>query len=298
VFVLVAAVSFAVSVAFKMPFSNDADEAGGQSIEQLVGNAPYDKQDLLLLVGVTFVALILGIQLSPSKGILSDFVQEMTGTVLMVCCTFSPGPVVGHLGALYEWPLHALGVLVADGSMGGPQVNPGVTCAMFVWGKLSALQAIVMVMAQLTGAAIAFPLLQAILNPFDATVGGPSFDPSERPVADGFANEFAGFAILIAAVYGFCTTPLGEHYFIKQPLVAATIRFICVFYAVTGPAVNPALGTIWAFYATGSLPRDYEHYIVYWGAPALAATLVTLLWSAGTKTGVFQDSSLKKEKVN
>lgn len=256
---------------------------------------PYEKQDLMLLCGGAFAVLIIAIQMAPKQKILSNFLNELFGTILMVICTFAPGPVFGHLGIKVEWPLHMVGVIVADRTMGGPNVNPGVTFAMFVWGACNFAEATSRIAAQLVGAAIAFPTLQALVNPLGATIGGPSFDPATTSLKDAFAGEFAAFAFLMCAIFGFCTTPLGKRYFIKQPLVAATIRFAIYFYGAAGPAINPALGTMYAFYSTGSLPRDPSQYIVYWLAPAIAGTLITLLWSAGVMVGVVATKNAQKK---
>ena len=66
------------------------------------------------------------------------FKSEAVGSVIMVFLTFSPGPFVGHRGKPAEWFAHMVGVMLADWSCGGPHVNPGVTAAMYTWGKLDA----------------------------------------------------------------------------------------------------------------------------------------------------------------
>jgi len=40
--------------------------------------------------------------------------------------------------------------------------------------------------------------------------------------------------LLLSAVFVLCTTRLGEYYLLKQPLVAAAVRWISVYYGATG----------------------------------------------------------------
>jgi len=52
-------------------------------------------------------------------------------------------------------------------------------------------------------------------------------------------------------VYVLCTTWFGAYYWLRMPMLAGCIRTICVFYPVTGPALNPMLGTTFALFKTG-----------------------------------------------
>ena len=60
----------------------------------------------------------------------------------------------------------------------------------------------------------------------------------------------------------------------------------CVFYSKTGPAMNPALGTTWAFFEAGQVyPTESSHYIVYWLGSMLGGSLAALTWSAVDPSG-------------
>mmetsp|Transcript_32433 Transcript_32433/g.63397 ORF Transcript_32433/g.63397 Transcript_32433/m.63397 type:complete len:297 (-) Transcript_32433:254-1144(-) len=249
--------------------------------------AVYDQKDVSYVVGPSLFFLALAIQKNPKKRVFGTFIRELVGMAFMICCVFPPGPALGPLGWAAEWAAHMLGVIVSDRVMGGPYVNPAVTFSMYCWKQVTLLEALSIISAQLLGAIIGFPFAQLIIQPLGATLGGPSVD-SALPMEQGFANEFAGFMILMCAVYGCCFTPLGDYYLLKQSLVAASIRFVLVFYPVTGPAINPALGSIWSFYSTGTLPRTLNHYVVYWLGPCLAGCAITLLWSGATRTGIFE----------
>jgi len=233
-----------------------------------------------------------------------DFVSEMVGTIVMVFFTFTPGPFQGHRGVTTEWMLHALGVMIADWTCGGPHVNPCVTAAIWAWGKISVTQSIVHIGGQMAGGILAFPALQGVSTLFDVTIGGPQFDPSAVGTNAAMWNEFSGCFLLLLVVFVFATTWFGDGayentkranavYLRKQACIAAGIRLIIWSRPATGPAVNAMLGTTWAFYKTGAFPTDPAHYLVYWVGGISGAVLAALIWSARTSTGMFAPSKAK-----
>jgi glycerol uptake facilitator-like aquaporin len=212
----------------------------------------------------------------------------------MVFCCFTPGPYLGSLGGWEEWIGHFCGILLADYVCGGPHVNPAVSFAFFVWRKLSFAQVCVLWSAQMAGGIVAFPLLQAVSTPYGVQIGGPMVR-SGTPLVDAMWAEFIGTFLLLAAVYVFCTTWLGSHWAVKQSLVAVAIRIICILNGgVTGPALNPMLGTTWSLFVHGSFPTSSdEHYLVYWVASVGGAVAATLLWSLVWGDGIFARGSIK-----
>mmetsp|Transcript_2283 Transcript_2283/g.3238 ORF Transcript_2283/g.3238 Transcript_2283/m.3238 type:complete len:283 (-) Transcript_2283:111-959(-) len=267
-----------------MIFQNDVEHY----ISNLTKN--YDKNELLLVIQTTLASLLVAMLVHHDRAfnILKTFVHEFLGMSLMVCCVFLPGPLFGHTW-IYEWTLHALAIIASDRIAGGPLVNPAVSHAMMWWRKLSIFECASLIGAQLLGAIVGYPITEMLvkfLRP-SAFVGGPEFDLNMVTPIDAFANEFAAFALLLCAIFGFCCTSLNHWYYLRQSLLALSIRFIVVLYPRTGPAMNPALGTVWVFYSVGHLPSDLVHYTTYWMAPFLSGVFVTLLWSAATKSGIF-----------
>lgn len=213
----------------------------------------------------------------------------------MIVCTFTPGPFLGSFEGYEEWLAHVAGVIVADYLCGGPQVNPAVTIAMFVWRKISGYQVLLYIAAQMAGGIVAFPLLQSISTPYKAVIGGPEVGP-EVTVGQGMFNEGVAMFLLMLGIYAFATTAIGNVYPVKQPLIAAVIRACIYYFGTTGPAMNPALGTTWAFYKSQStaFPTDAGHYAIYWGAAMAGAAVATLLWSVVTSTGPFGEDTAGK----
>lgn len=245
------------------------------------------------IVMSSLVTCFLTLTLKPEKALIMEFLKEFSGTIVMVICTFTPGPFFGHLNAKgtyagYEVELaHLVGVIVADYICGGPHVNPGVTTAMFVWRKISLLQWILYVSAQMAGGIIAFPLLQSLSSPYGVKIGGPGIQPGVE-LSEAAMSEGTATLLLLLGIFAFATTHIGKYYPIKQPLIAGVIRLCIVQFGKTGPAINPMLATTWAFYSSGYVwPNTLTHYTVYWIAPIIGATVATLLWSRLTNTGPF-----------
>jgi glycerol uptake facilitator-like aquaporin len=165
-----------------------------------------------------------------------------------------------------------------------------VTTAMLVWKQITAEQWVLRIAAQMAGGVLAFPIIQGVASMYDVQIGGPTFALGEcegcLTMLEALVNECVASFILLMGIFIFCTTAIGKVYYVKQPLVAAVIRYCCVFYSKTGPAMNPALGTTWAFFEAGQVyPTESSHYIVYWLGSMLGGSLAALTWSAVDPSG-------------
>ena len=177
-----------------------------------------------------------------------------------------------------------LGILIADRATGGAHVNPAVTAALCALGEVSLPEALAFVAAQLLGAALGFPLLDTILARHNATAPGSTHDAVALGAGAGAAHEFGATFLLLAGVCAISGSHLGARagYFAKQSLVALALRLAlpaCI-ATPTGPTMNPALGTVQAFYSVGVLPRGAAHYAVYWAGPVLGGVAATVLWAS------------------
>lgn len=225
---------------------------------------------------------------------LSEFRQELFGTLLMVAFTFSAGKWIGVASQTVAWISHAVGVIGADYFAGGPHVNPAVTLSMWSLGKCSYTEAYVRIAAQMAGGLIAFPLFHALSEvmkwqPF----GGPEANTKEQEI-EAAMSEFAATFLLCLIIYTLnWEMHFGSnHYIIKQTLTAVAIRILIEVFPTAGPAMNPMLATCWYVFGVGNkfeFPTEMAHYFVYWVAPgvaALAASLLYVIYAGGTFFGV------------
>lgn len=224
------------------------------------------------------------------KGFNKSWVQEFVGTLLMIGLTFSPGKWWGTSSTISNWLSHAIGVVMADYVGGGPHVNPAVSVCMFALGKCDYTEMYVRIMGSMVAGLLAFPIFYQLSSALGMTeLGGPEYnlqDDEDDGVA-GFINEFFATGLLLVAIYAlnFELNFGKHHYWIKQSLTAAAIRYLIVVFPLSGPAINPMLGTSWAVFAEGDsgntgvhFPPNPVHYLVYWAGPVLGGLTFTFLY--------------------
>jgi hypothetical protein len=62
---------------------------------------------------------------------LKCFSQELVGSIIMICFTFSAGKWIGSESVRTAWTSHFFGVIAADYVGGGPMVNPAMSVAFW-----------------------------------------------------------------------------------------------------------------------------------------------------------------------
>jgi len=205
------------------------------------------------------------------------WIQEFLGTMLMIGLTFSPGKWIGVDSTPLEWVCHALGVIFADYFAGGPHVNPAVSVAMFCLGKCSYTECYIRSMGSIAGGLISFPLFLQLSSMLSwKELGGPEYTLIDEndDASSGFLNEFMSVFLLLIAIFvlNFEVDFGTYHYWLKQTYTAIAIRYLIVVFGLTGPAMNPMLGTTWLLFKVKSgYISGMDHYFIYWSAPFLAA---------------------------
>ena len=253
---------------------------------------------LMLALPAIMATEIVGV--SESKALVDAWSKEFVGMAVMVFCTCGAGPAFGHLGTKIEWLSHWALMALADYSCGGPQVNPAVTLALFVAGGFGLTKTLVFVnlSAQLGGAIAGWLALRFFAKiALTGAVGGPSPD-TRLPSSYLITSEFVACFTLVAAVFAFATTKYFKKagtdpkiYGAKMTLINATVRSIILLVGATGPAINPALATGYAFvYADSSLPSFTLHYLSYWLGGIAGGLAMAIIWSRTLRT---QKDSLK-----
>ena len=255
-------------------------------------SSPVAKMGVSLLV--CSLPALLGTELcggdeGDGSDLAKTWLQEFVGTAVMVALTCSPGALCGHLGEYYEWGCHLGMMILADYSCGGPQVNPVITTSMLVAKDGSVAEALCRILAQVGGGVVGWRLLFGGEAYMVGAVGGPSLD-AHLPLFYVYWSEFLGAYALAAAVYSFATTGFfaeGKRYVLKMALINAVLRLVILGHSATGPAVNPALASSYAFAATGEWPAldddGSPHYVAYWAGALSGAVAMGLTWKLVTK---------------
>lgn len=240
-----------------------------------------------------------------------EWTNEFLGTLLMIFLTFSPGKWWGTQSQNIEWLCHAVAVVIADAVGGGQHVNPMVSVTMFSLGKVSYSEMYSRIGGSMAGGLLAFPLFLKFSESYNlVALGGPAFDgenSSDGDINEAFLNEFLAAFVLMIAIYVLnWELNFGKyHYWIKQFLTAAVIRYCIVMFPSAGPAINPMLGTAWAVFDSGNMPLDAAHYVIYWVASILGGIVSAIVYTiyAGGKVfghsiplGPIKDSGSNEKK--
>ena len=62
----------------------------------------------------SLVTCFLTLSLKPEKGLMMEFFKEFSGTIIMVICTFTPGPFFGHLNAKGTYQVYTASYHIAS----------------------------------------------------------------------------------------------------------------------------------------------------------------------------------------
>jgi len=133
---------------------------------------------------------------------------------------------------------------------------------------------------------MAFMFWQAVAREFQLEPLAFSAFDFRKPVAEACWNEALASFVLVGGVFLWhLILPTKNHYWVKMPLTAAVVRLNIVLFPATGPAMNPALATGWAVWASGRfqgghiLPVETGHYVSYWISSVVGALFAAFLYS-------------------
>lgn len=219
---------------------------------------------------------------------MQKYFVEFIGTfslVLLGCGTAAiAGPQVGLAGIALSFGFTVAVMVYAFGSISGCHINPAVTVAMLVAGKIRGANAIAYIMLQLLGATSASVLLWLIQQ------GAPGFTRSEWALgANGWGAGYGGgyamlSAFLAEAVFTFlfllvifAVTAATNNKRVMAGLaigLALTVIHLAGI-PITGVSVNPARSFGPALVAGG---KALEQLWLFWAAPLVGACLAAWLW--------------------
>lgn len=215
------------------------------------------------------------------------FMHEFVGMVVLVLLVFVCPTIASLHHWVTEWAVHGVGCMVADFICGGPHVAASVSFAMWANGNISLGDVAVRVAGQFGGAIIGLNVAPQVTRWCCGTdMGGPVWDSATFSLGATALTEFMANLVLVLSVFVFCTTWFGHGAYTK-PLVflrkasvmAAMVRAIIVFAPASGPAINPAIATVWtARLLGGPLPPDASHYLIYWLAGCAGGVAAANLW--------------------
>lgn len=203
----------------------------------------------------------------------------------------STGPAgIGLLGISFAFGLAVVVMAYAIGPISGCHINPAITIAMLIAGKIRLNQAIGYIIAQFIGATLAAGVLYVIQS------GAPGFMMTEWALGSngwgpgylGAYNTTSAFVTETVLTFLFIliilktTAKWGNSTMAGLAIGLTLVVIHLVAIPITGTSVNPARSFGPAIFAGGKALQQLWLFMI---APVVGGILAALVWK-----GVFEDA--------
>jgi aquaporin Z len=194
---------------------------------------------------------------------IAEFIGTFTLVLLGCGSAVLAGADIGLTGISFAFGLALIAMAYGIGPVSGCHINPAVSLGMVAAGRMSMLEAIKYIIAQVAGAIVAAAVLWVIAT------GKAGYTLAEKGLGQngwgaGYLGEYSMIAALVFEI-------------------VATFLFMVVIHLVginvTGVSVNPARSVGPAVFVGGTAIAQLWLFIV---APILGAVAAGLLFKTGT----------------
>jgi len=218
---------------------------------------------------------------------LKKYTAELIGTAALVLIgcgsAVIAGQYIGFAGIAFAFGLTVLAMVYAIGSISGCHINPAITVAMFVAGKIKGKDAIGYIVAQCIGAIIGAGILLAIASgllgySLDVNGLGQNGYGAQSPAGYAmwacFVAELVLTALFLLVILG-STSEKAPKGFAGIAIGFSLVLIHLVGIPITGTSVNPARSLGPAVFVGGeALPQLW----LFWVAPILGGILAAVIW--------------------
>lgn len=227
---------------------------------------------------------------------MKKYLAELLGTFVLVFMgtgsAVVAGKYIGFLGISLAFGISVLVMVYAIGHISGCHINPAITIAMLLNGKIPAKDAVIYIIVQSIGAIIASVLLLNIMAGFpgyDLATNGlgqngyGAASPAGFTMASCFIAEVVLTFIFLIVIFG-STSKNAPAGFAGIPIGFALAIIHMVGIPITGTSVNPARSLGPALVAGGTALSQLWVFVV---APIIGAVFAALVWKY-----LFEDTGL------
>ena len=213
---------------------------------------------------------------------------EFVATLLFVF--IGSGAVVGVVGVLGRPPTEDIGALVAialahglaiavlvaaTARISGGHVNPAVTFAAVITGRMKAGPGVLYIAAQLAGAVVGALLLKVVLvSSVEGNLGAHALNDS------ALSSDFAGLLVeiiltfvLVFTVFAVAMDPRGPSNLAPIAIGLAVLIDHFVGVPLTGASMNPARS-----FGPALVANSWDDHWVYWIGPLTGGALAGLVY--------------------
>jgi len=215
------------------------------------------------------------------------YAAELTGTfaLVLVGCGSAviAGRYIGFLGISFAFGLTVLAMVYTIGNISGCHINPAITIAMFVAGKIKTKDAVAYIIVQCVGAIIAAGVLFAIATGqtgYSLAVNGlgqngyGSESPGGYSLLASLIAEVVLTALFLFVIFG-STSKFAPQGFAGVSIGLSLVLIHLVGIPITGTSVNPARSLGPAVFVQG---EALSQLWLFWVAPIIGGVLAAVFW--------------------
>ena len=218
---------------------------------------------------------------------MKKYLAELIGTLALVLIgcgsAVIAGSYIGFAGIAFAFGLTVLAMCYAIGSISGCHINPAITVAMLVAGKIKGKDAVGYIIAQCIGGIIGAGILWAIASGLDGyTVaadglgqnGYGSHSPAGYSLAACLIAEIVLTALFLFVIFG-ATHEKAPKGFAGVAIGFTLVLIHLVGIPITGTSVNPARSLGPAVFVGGDALAQLWLFIV---APIIGGIIAAIIW--------------------
>jgi aquaporin Z len=215
------------------------------------------------------------------------YVAELIGTFVLVFMgcgsAVLAGRYTGFVGVSLAFGLSVLAMAYAIGGISGCHINPAVSIAMLIAGKMKAKDTVIYVVMQCIGGIIGAAVLYVIalgMPGYTLTTGGlgqngyDAQSPLGFSMRSGFIAEVVLTFIFLLVIFG-STSDRAPKGFAGIPIGLSLVLIHLVSIPITNTSVNPARSLGPALIVGGT--ALYQLWL-FWVAPIIGGVLAAAVW--------------------
>lgn len=222
----------------------------------------------------------------------SKLIAEFLGTMVLVLMGCGSAVIagangetgVGLLGISFAFGLSVVAMAYAIGHISGCHINPAISIAMVLVGRMKMGEAVGYIIAQVLGAIAGAAALYFIATGkagYDIAVNGlgqngyAESSPHQYSLVAGFVAEVLLTFVFLLVIFGATSTKNIHGGFAGLAIGLSLVLIHIVGIPVTGVSVNPARSIGPAVFAGGNAISQVWMFIV---APLVGAMLSAIVW--------------------
>jgi len=218
---------------------------------------------------------------------MKKYVAELIGAfaLVLVGCGSAviAGQYIGFLGISFAFGLTVLVMVYAIGNISGCHINPAITIAMLVAGKMKSKDAVAYIIVQCIGAIIAAGVILIIASgqaDYSLAVNGlgqngyGTLSPGGYSLVACFIAEIVLTGLFLFVIFG-STSEDAPKGFAGVSIGFSLVLIHLVGIPITGTSVNPARSLGPAIFVGG---ETLSQLWLFWVAPVIGGILAAIVW--------------------